>query len=268
MNFDHDEQVEAAHRITVNSLLSTPPLNLWHGFAKEEWSINGRDCILVRPQQPAATRLWIWRTEFFGHEPQADIALLERGFHVAYMDVQDMYGAPIAMRHMSAFYEHLTRECSLSPRVTLEGFSRGGLFALNWAIANPDKVACLYLDAPVCDIKSWPAGLGASAGSPNDWEKCKAVYGLTQEQAVEYANGPLNNLQPLAQARIPILCVCGAADTVVPMAENTDVLEERYRALSGPITVLAKPDCEHHPHSFEDPTPIVEFVVANAANIL
>ena len=101
----------------------------------------------------------------------------------------------------------------------------------------------------------------------DEWAKCKAVYGLTEQQAVEYADGPLDNLQLLAQARIPILCVCGVADTVVPMEENTDVLEERYRALGGPIQVISKPDCEHHPHSLEDPTPIVEFVMANAASM-
>jgi pimeloyl-ACP methyl ester carboxylesterase len=232
----------------------------WYGFAMDEWTLNDRACLLVRPQIPAQSQPWIWRTEFFGHEPQADIALLERGFYLAYIDVQNMYGAPIAMRHMSAFHQHLIREYSLSKRVVLEGFSRGGLFALNWAIAHPDKVACLYLDAPVCNFQSWPAGMGTGAGSLEDWEKCKAVYGVTQEQAVEYADGPLDNLQPLAQARIPILCVCGAADTVVPMEENTNVLEERYRALGGLIQVLAKPGCEHHPHSLKDPTPIVKFI--------
>jgi pimeloyl-ACP methyl ester carboxylesterase len=231
----------------------------------DEWGLNGRACLLVQPRIPARSRPWIWRTEFFGHEPQADIALLERGFHLAYIDVQNLYGAPLALRHMSAFYEQLTREHTLSERVALEGFSRGGLFALNWAIAHPGKVACLYLDAPVCDFRSWPGGLGTSAGSPNDWEKCKAVYGLTQEQAVKYAGGPLDNLEPLASASVPILCVCGAADTVVPMEENTDVLAERYRALGGPIEIIAKLDCEHHPHSLEDPAPIVEFVMASAA---
>jgi hypothetical protein len=109
--------------------------------------------------------------------------------------------------------------------------------------------------------------MGNSVGSPGDWEKCKTVYGLTQEQAVAYADGPLDNLQPLASARIPILCVCGAADTVVPMKENTNVLEERYRALGGPIQVIVKPDCDTHPHSLEDPTPIVAFVMTSTANL-
>lgn len=233
----------------------------WHGFVTDEWTLNERACLLVRPRKSAQTQPWVWRTEFFGHEPQADVALLERGFHVAYIDVQNMYGAPIAMRYMNSFYQQLIQEDALSERVVLEGFSRGGLFALNWAIAHPEKVACLYLDAPVCEFRSWPAGMGASAGSPEDWEKCKAVYGLTQQQALEYTSGPLDNLQQLAQARIPILCVCGGADTVVPMEENTRILETRYRALGGLIQVLVKPACGHHPHSLEDPAPIVKFVV-------
>ena len=36
--------------------------------------------------------------------------------------------------------------------------SRGGLIALNWAIDNPDRVSAVYVDAPVCDIRSWPGG--------------------------------------------------------------------------------------------------------------
>ena len=67
---------------------------------------------------------WIWRTEFFGHEPQADLALLAKGFHVAYIDVQNLYGAPIALDAMDAMYQHVTSKFKLSSKVVLEGFSR------------------------------------------------------------------------------------------------------------------------------------------------
>jgi len=40
------------------------------------------------------------------------------------------------------------------------GVSRGGLYCYNWASQNPEKVACIYGDAPVCDVKSWPMGEG------------------------------------------------------------------------------------------------------------
>ena len=40
---------------------------------------------------------WILRARFFGHQPALDIALLERGFHLAYCDVSDLYGSQIAI---------------------------------------------------------------------------------------------------------------------------------------------------------------------------
>lgn len=239
--------------------------NQWFGFDRLDFLVAGRPCLLILPNSPRPGRPWIWRTEFFGHEPQADLSLLAHGFHVAYMDMQDMYGAPPAMECMDAFHAFLTAQHALSARAVLEGFSRGGLFALNWAARQPAKVACLYLDAPVCDFKSWPAGRGTSAPSPDDWQRCKAMYGLTEEQALAYPLNPVDNLRPLRAANLPILCVCGGADTIVPMSENTSLLESRYRELGGQITVIAKPECDHHPHSLPDPAPIVTFILAHTA---
>ncbi len=38
-------------------------------------------------------------------------------------------------------------------------------------------------------------------------------------------------------------------------------MAERYRALGGDITLIAKPGVKHHPHGLEDSTPIVEFIL-------
>ncbi len=247
---------------------STPPAaqrSIWQGFDRLDFTVEGRAALLVLPKKPAPGRPWIWRTEFFGHEPQADLALLARGFHVAYVDVQNLYGAPVALDAMDRFYEYLNREFSLAPKVVLEGFSRGGLFAFNWAARHPDRVACLYVDAPVCDFKSWPAGWGKGPGSATDWERCKQVYGLTDEQARAYALNPVDNLAPLAAAHIPILSVCGDADDVVPIGENTRLVQERYAKLGGPMTVIIKPGVNHHPHNLKDPTRIVDFIARATA---
>ena len=48
---------------------------------------------------------------------------------------------------------------------------------------------------------------------------------------------------------------------MVPYAENTAVMEKRYRELGGPIEVILKPGVDHHPHSLKDPAPIVDFVL-------
>jgi lysophospholipase L1-like esterase len=135
---------------------------------------------------------------------------------------------------------------------------------MDWAARHPDKVACVYNDAPVCDFKSWPGGKGKGKGSPGDWQQWLKVYGLTEQQALEYKLNPVDNLEALAKAKVPLLHVCGEADDVVPFDENTRLLEKRYQKLGGPITVIAKPGIGHHPHSLENPEPIVAFVLKHS----
>lgn len=235
----------------------------WQGYRRLDFKVEERSAWLVVPKTAAAGNPWIWRTEFFGHEPQADLVLLEKGFHVAYIDVRNLYGAPVAIAAMDRFYDQVTKNHSLSRKTVLEGFSRGGLFAFNWAAANPSKVACLYVDAPVCDFKSWPGGKGKGKGSAGDWKKCLAAYDLSEERAVAYPLNPIDRLEPLAAARIPILAVCGGADEVVPLEENMAIVQRRYRELGGQVELIVKPGGGHHPHSLKDPAPIVDFVLRN-----
>jgi hypothetical protein len=98
----------------------------WKGFDRLDFQLDGREALLILPPKADVGKPWIWRTEFFGHEPHADIELLGKGFHIAYVNVQNLYGAPKAMDAMDAFYDHVTREYGLMPKVVLEGFSRGG----------------------------------------------------------------------------------------------------------------------------------------------
>lgn len=238
----------------------------WHGYARYAFTHDGRKCLVITPKEAAKGRPWIWRARFFGHEPQTDLALLARGWHVAYMDVANLFGSPAAVGHWNAFHKYLTQKHGFARKAVLEGMSRGGLIIFNWAAANPRKVACIYADAPVCDFKSWPAGKGKGKRSPAAWRACKRAYGFqSEEEALAYDENPIDNLAPLARARIPILSVCGGADEVVPVAENTAILEKRYKALGGPIITIIKPRCGHHPHSLKDPTPIVEFILKHAA---
>ncbi len=235
----------------------------WQSFNKIEFKIDGRNAFLIEPTQAAPGRPWIWRTEFFGHQPQADLALLKKGFNVAYVDVQNLYGGPLSMTVMDAMYAHVTTQFRLSNKTVLEGFSRGGLFALNWAARNPEKVACIYNDAPVCDFTSWPGGKGRSKGSPADWERLKKVYELNDEEAANSKLNPIQQLDRLANAKIPLLHVCGATDDAVPIEENSLLVQQRYQALGGSFTLISKPHCNHHPHSLEDPTRIVNFVLTH-----
>jgi pimeloyl-ACP methyl ester carboxylesterase len=166
--------------------------------------------------------------------------------------VAGLFGSPKAVGIWDRFYEYLTETHSFARKAVLEGLSRGGLIVYNWAIKNPDKVYCIYGDAPACNLQSWP-GINRQA--------MLDAYGLTREQFGKYKGSPIDNLSPLAKANVPIIHVVGDADEVVPVAENTAIVEERYKKLGGHITVIHKKDGRHHPHSLEDPTPIVDFIL-------
>ncbi len=240
--------------------------NKWNGFEIIEFKFNGVDAKIVFPKKPNPAKNWIWRTQFWAHEPQTDTALLNQGFHVVYVDVVDLYGNKVAVNRLSDFYTFLIKNFGLNKKTVLEGMSRGGLDAFNWASENTDKVFCIYVDAPVCDIKSWPGGLGKGQGSKNDWEKCLKAYDLTELSVQDFKGIPLNNCIKLAKAKIPIISVCGDADTVVPFEENSLKLAEIYRAAGGKIELIVKKGIGHHPHSLQDPKPIVDFILNHTKN--
>jgi pimeloyl-ACP methyl ester carboxylesterase len=218
----------------------------------------------VRPYVTAAGRPYAWRGEFFGHEPQTDLALLERGYHVVYVGAQDMFGAPAAMEIWEKFHG-LLANAGLGGKIVLIGMSRGGLYCYNWAALHPETVSVLYGDAPVCDFKSWPGGKGRGSTTKGDWEALLKAYGFKDEaEALAYKKNPVDNLAPLAKAGIPIIHVVGQADTDVPVADNTDIVEKRYKELGGTIQVIRKAGVGHHPHSLPNPEPIVDFILSHA----
>lgn len=236
----------------------------YHGYIRHDFQIAGRSALIVEPKVPKAGNPWVWRAEFFDHRPEFDLAMLMRGYRLAFIDVGNTFGCPAAMDTFGEFYRFVVNQ-GLGKKPILEGLSRGGLYAYQFAAKNPDKVMAIYGDAPVCDFKTWPYGQRGGKRSDSDWQELINVYGFPSESAaLAYPFNPIDNLAPLAAAKIPIIHVVGDADEVVPMAENTGLLESRYKALRGVIEVIHKPGGLHHPHGLDDPTPIVKFVEKHA----
>jgi pimeloyl-ACP methyl ester carboxylesterase len=237
----------------------------YYGYECFDFRFDGREARIVRPKRSAKGCPWIWRARFWGHEPQTEIALLERGFHVAYCDVAELFGNDEAIGIWDRFYEMLTG-AGLAKKAVLEGFSRGGVYIYRWAVHSPSRVACVYADAPVLDLKSWPGGKGRGGGNPVEWQRFKDDFGLASEaEALAFRGNPLDMAAEIARGGFPMLHICGLADDVVPIEENTDPFEKRILESGGRITVIRKPGIGHHPHSLPNPQPIVDFILRATA---
>jgi pimeloyl-ACP methyl ester carboxylesterase len=241
-------------------------IDSWHGFRRHRFQVDGCEAWVVEPKKALPGNPLSWCMEFPDAftERCAAPQLLEAGFHHAHIVVGNTFGCPAALGHFDAFYKAL-RVHGLAEKLTLIGLSRGGFYAYRWAEANPEKVTVIYGDAPVCDFKSWPGGKGKGQGSPADWTSLISLYGFKNEaEALAWPGNPLDNLAPLAKAKVALIHVVGDDDTGVPVAENTALVEQRYKALGGEIKVIHKPGIGHHPHGLDDPKPVVDFILKHS----
>lgn len=234
----------------------------FHGYKGYEYDNNGVKYYIVKPHHTAKGNPWIWRARFWGHEPQLDIDLLEQGFHLTYCDVAELFGSPKAVERWDEFYA-LAVKAGLNQKAVLEGMSRGGLIIYNWAAKNPKKVACIYGDAPVMDIKSWPLNWGDCLDeNKRSMSLLLEAYGFANaEEAMAWNKNPLNHARKLAKAKIPMIHVVGDIDEGVPVAENTAIFEREVAKYGHSVHVIHKPNVGHHPHSLNNPEKIVSFIL-------
>jgi len=87
------------------------------------------------------------------------LALLAKGFHIVTGPVSYDF-ANLSLDHWNAVYKHLT-EHGFSKKPVLAGAGGAAGEAYAWAIANPDKVSCIYAEAAVMagdDVQGAAAG--------------------------------------------------------------------------------------------------------------
>jgi len=253
--------LECFPNIDGQSLKKESEVSEYKGYKRQDFYVNGHEGLLIAPKNPADGNKWIWRTEFLGAFDQADMAMVEKGWHLAYYRISDMYGSPKAIELMRDFQQYLEEEFKLHEKAVLFGFSRGGLYAFNYSAQYPEKIAKLYLDAPVMDIGSWPGGLFGADRHHKEWSGCLEEYEIDEEDAKAYVILSHDKINKLVKANLPILVVAGDADTVVPYEENAKILVERYKELGGSFELIIKPGVGHHPHSLDDVKPIFEFLL-------
>ncbi len=235
----------------------------WNGFERLDFTLFDTACIVVKPKKAREGNPFVFRMEFFDAFPWADIAMCHEGYHVVYIDAHDKYGHDNAVEIQHKFHLWLIENMNLAEKAVLFGFSRGCLYTINYTYHYSENVSVIYLDAPVCNILSWPAGKGKGTGTPECWTQLQEVYGMSEGQLLSYRGNPVDRAEFVAEKKIPVMLVVGLSDTLVPYEENSKIFAERFVRAGGEIEIIEKPGCEHHPHSLEEPKPIVDFILAH-----
>lgn len=155
------------------------------------------------------------------HEKWMHEQFLAAGVAVAGIDVGEAYGSPKGQELFTLLYAELIEKRSFADKPCLLGRSRGGLWVTSWAKSHPDKVAGIAGIYPVFDLRTYP---GLATAAP--------AYGLQTEELKSRLSefNPINHLDKLARAKVPVYLIHGDVDEVVPLKENSAEFAARYQA--------------------------------------
>lgn len=232
---------------------------------RQDFVVAGHQAFVVEPP-PESRREgrmpWVWYAPtFIGRYPNEQEQWMFDRFHaagigVAGVDVGESHGSPQGRAIYQSLYEELTQKRGYAKKPILLGRSRGGLMLYSWAAEHPACVGGIAGIYPVCNIRTYP-GLETAA----------AEYGITADQLeariVDY--NPIDRLSRLAKSEVPIMHLHGDQDEVVPLEMNSAIVEKRYRALGGTITVEVMKGQGHNLWKgwFQSPR-LTEFIISQA----
>jgi pimeloyl-ACP methyl ester carboxylesterase len=246
---------------TVRKALEKPAKKL--PLPGETFLVDGRVAFLILPDKTGTTRPtpWVWYAPTLPNLPGPEErwifeALLGSGVAIAGIDVGESMGNPAGRALFTAFHKEMVGKRGMSAKPCLLARSRGGLMHYNWAAENPQSVAAIAGIYPVGNLASWP-GLG----------RAKDAYGMDEAglAAVLTSHNPVDRLEPLARAGVPLFHIHGDNDKVVPLDKNSGLIKERYDQLGGKMTLEIIPGGGHDmkPHWFRNQK-LVDFMIQQA----
>ena len=236
----------------------------WRGFKVYESKLNEFRIWIAEPKAPAEGRPWILRIQDFGdgYHCEMNEMLLQAGIHVAAINSYNVYGADYGLNLMDSLYIIARKHFNLPEKCALGCVSRAGLSAYRWAVRHPEWVACIYGEGPVMDFKTWPMDWIPSA---DNWTKLKEYYGFTSDQeAIAYKGNPVDNLAPIAKAKIPLRHVISLTDEhdtkIVPNDKNTLKAQRILKQMGHDIDVVVTPEGMKAPYAFDGES--VQFILS------
>jgi dipeptidyl aminopeptidase/acylaminoacyl peptidase len=208
-----------------------------------EFEVAGHKAFVLKAEKPAKGMPWVWYAPTLPRHPDRSHTwyikqLLEKGVSVAGCDLGEVRGSPRSIAEFTQFYDEMVKR-GFSKKPILLGQSRGGLMMLTWAMNNPQKVTAFAGIYPVCNLKSWPIVSNRSATLTD--------YNMSLEKLTTELKkyNPIDNLEGLAKNLVPMFFVHGDSDRVVPLKDNSAIVEARYRQLGGLVKVKVIPGKGH-----------------------
>jgi len=234
----------------------------WNGFKIDEFEFEGMKARVVLPDSNASNGKWMLKTEYFNAFPDTEIALVNKGYHLCFIENSTRWCADEDLHRKERFCRFVVGKYNLCSKCVIVGMSCGGMIGVKFAALYPERVAVLYADAPVMNLLSCPYCLG-TAKDKTMIEQFEKDTLMTLADVISYRNHPLDNMHILLNNRIPILLVCGDSDDVVPYEENGKLLYDYYTANGGEIRLFLKPGVGHHPHGYPDVNALTEYIEAH-----
>ena len=190
--------------------------------------------------------------------------MLKKGYAVAYVNSTTRWCLPEDTERQARFAKFLQKEFKFSKKCVPVGMSCGGMQAIYFASMYPELTNCIYIDAPVVNLLSCPGNAGKGSIPVEAWEEFENGTGITKEELILYRNHPQDHIANLIKNKIPVIMVAGDSDVVVPYDENGIILERMYKESDCDFELHIKKGCDHHPHSLEDNTPVINFIEAHS----
>jgi sialidase-1 len=239
---------------------------------KLTFKFNGLNAWIKVPKSNPNKQHWVMRSRWAEFHTETDHILLSKGFYIAFVDAGGMLGCDEALDIWDKFYDHLVNKYGFGKEMSLEAVSRGGLFALRWAARHPERINSIYLDSPVCDLKSWPLGKWKGDKDKTGIKQIQKYYGLnTAEEILAYDENPVDDkiVSVIAKHKIPIMALVNDVDRIVPPSENIYIFAKKYNAISGMDVKILHPKPNGNfrlkGHHFVVPNPEIpaEFIINN-----
>ena len=137
----------------------------WNGYRRLDFTVAGREAILIFPNQPRPDGKWLLKTEYFGAFPNFELQMLERGYYLAHIKNITRWCLPEDTDAKAELGDYLMKNYGLAKKCVPVGMSCGGMQAVYYAAKYPDRVGAVYLDAPVMNLLSCPCGIGRNIGN-------------------------------------------------------------------------------------------------------